>query len=92
MWVTSVECSEMGQFGGDHIDDQGLIVLFCNSVILPIPSFSFFSITYPRRLVKTPGQINFTPTESQVSFHEISVGALSTTRMALTLGYVVLMR
>ena len=34
--VTSVECSEMGQFGGGHIDDQGLIVLFCNSVILPI--------------------------------------------------------
>ena len=26
----------MGQFAGVNIDDQGLIVLFCNSVILPI--------------------------------------------------------
>ena len=27
----------LGQFAGVNIDDQGLIVLFCNSVILPIP-------------------------------------------------------
>ena len=42
IWATSGECSEIEQSGGGYLDDQGLIVLVCNSVILPLLPHGLF--------------------------------------------------